>query len=229
MKLFQPKTWPIFQQKDNEQLSLDRLIQQFAMVKSTVSGEMITPKTAMAAPTVFAIVNRISRAVAMLPFGVERDVSEPGRKKTEMLPDHPVTTLLNRRPNVLQTPYEYWTLVCVRLLLYGVFYAEKRTNAQGELVSLMPIHPDHVQAEMAPSGRVTYRVTDDAGQRTLPLSEDARYPVVHNRPAGADLARHAVRGNDRHGDRGGKVRGHRVRIQRDAERHHQAEGSLQER
>ena len=99
MKWYNPLTWG----RKSGESSLDRLIRQSMFLQNTVSGILINPKTAMQSPTVFAIVNRMSRAIASTPFSMYRDESEPGRRKVPKVPDHNITVLLSKRPNQIQT------------------------------------------------------------------------------------------------------------------------------
>lgn len=162
MTWYNPASW--FKGKD---LTLDQLISRINLTQTTAAGVPITPKTALRSPTVFAIVNALSKAVASLPFQILRDESEGGRRRVVSQPKHNVHLLLRVKPNVWQTPYEYWSLVMVRLLLYGRFYARKLQARNGRIVQLQPIDPEAVRVEQLVSGRLLFHVTGEAGEEAL--------------------------------------------------------------
>jgi len=165
MNIFKPSTW--FQGEQVEEksttLTLDQAIKRWLSLTNTMSGEQITPDTALRAPTVFAIATGLSRSLAMLPFGVHRDESEPGRRKVAKLDAHPLARLM-RTPNAWQTPYEYWSLVATRLVLWGEYYAIKGQAANGVITNLMPVIPSNVDSEQLGSGRLQFQVTMSNGE-----------------------------------------------------------------
>ncbi len=145
------------------ELTLDSLVERSVLLRMTTSGVSITPERALKAPTVFAIINALSRILASLPFGIIQDTSTPGKLKRELKKDHAVTRLLNRKPNKWMTRFDYWALVMVRLLLWGNFYALKNRNTDGKIISLSPIHPDKIVVEQDRRLRVRFRVSDIDG------------------------------------------------------------------
>ena len=175
MSLFKPSSWfansgpttaihsnTEIKSATNEEMSLDRLIALTDRIENTVAGIRINPEMALKSPSVFAIVTRLSRAVASLPFRVLLDESTPGLRRVSKRPQHSVSILLGRRPNERMTSFEYWTLVMVRLLLWGEFYAEKTLNG-GRIGSLNPISPDDILDHRRSSGGSYFEVRDDNG------------------------------------------------------------------
>jgi HK97 family phage portal protein len=58
------------------------------------------------------------------------------------------------------------------LALRGNAYNQIITNAKGEVVELMPLHPDRIRLELLPSGEYRYRFTDRFGtESVLPRGE----------------------------------------------------------
>jgi HK97 family phage portal protein len=53
------------------------------------------------------------------------------------------------------------------LALRGNAYNQIITNPRGEIMELMPIHPDRVKIELLPSGEYRYRVTDRSGTEVI--------------------------------------------------------------
>lgn len=145
------------------ELTLDQLIERSVMIRMTASGMNITPDEALRAPTVFAIVNALSRILASLPFGIIRDQTSDGNRSHVLQKNHPVTTLLNVRPNKWMTRYEYWALVTTRLLLWGNFYALKTRNSDQRVIALEPIPPELVTVEQDRRMRLQFRWQTKAG------------------------------------------------------------------
>jgi len=154
------------------ELTLDALIERSVMLRMTASGVSVTPESSIKAPTVFAIVNALSRLLASLPFGIVQNVSEGGKKKHDLLPDHDVTKLLNRRPNKWMTRFDYWSLVMMRLLLWGNFYALKNHSRGGRIVSLSPVHPKNVVVSQDKRLRLQFKISDPTTGREQTLGQD---------------------------------------------------------
>ena len=53
------------------------------------------------------------------------------------------------------------------LALRGNAFNQIITNPRGEIIELMPIHPDRVKIELLPSGEYRYRVTDRSGTEVI--------------------------------------------------------------
>ncbi len=165
MSWWNPTTWA---QKQSSEITLDQLIADLAQLQNTAAGVMVNPDTALKAPTVFAIVNVMSRAIASLPFRIEQDQTKDRKRSVVALTDHPIHSLLSRRPNSWQTSYEYWSLVMVRLLLYGEFYAWKRHTRDGRVFDLVPLLPSNVTTVQSRNSGIVFNVVTPSGDhRTL--------------------------------------------------------------
>lgn len=161
-----PLKW--FAKKD---LTLDAMLARLASTQNTVSAIRITPETALKAPTMWAVVNVISRSIAMLPFCVETETLKGGKLSVEKDTDHNVSRILNIRPNAWQTPYEYWMLLVLRLLLYGNAYSIIHKARNERIVRLQPVHPNMVTVK-ADKGELTYTITDtESGSTEYPAEE----------------------------------------------------------
>lgn len=175
MSWYNPISWFGANEKAT-QLTLDQAIQRFLSLRQTVSGEMINPDTALQAPTVFAIAGALSRSVGMLPFMIEQDQSEPGKRKVTRMTDHPLAKLM-KRPNAWQSPYEYWSLVMVRLALYGEFYAIKNQASNGRITALIPVSPDAVEVQQGNTGKLSFQVTPINGSAQV-IPQDKMHRIV---------------------------------------------------
>jgi len=174
MSWYNPASWGRAGLTKATTLTLDQAIARLDMIRNTASGIRVTPDSAMQAPTVYAIVNSLSRAVASLPFMVLDDDSEQGKRRVRALPDHNVTRLLRHRPNAWQTPYDYWQLVMHDLLLHGRFYAKKQQAGNGRIVRLQPLAPDKVTPKLTQGGGVEFTVQLPDGK-----SEDVPQAKMH--------------------------------------------------
>ena len=161
MSWYNPASW--FEAKATT-LTLDQAVARLDLIQQTAADIRVTPKTSIRAPTVYAIVNAMSRAVASLPFLIVKDESENKKRQIETLPDHNIRRLLGVRPNNWQTPYEYWSLVLVRLLLYGSFYARKLQAANGRIVEIQPLDPETVRVEQLETGKLLFHVQGFRGK-----------------------------------------------------------------
>ncbi len=128
---------------------------------NTASGARVTSETALQLSAVFRAVTLISGHIAMLPLVLRQN----GTKKR--LADHPLYRLF-KRPNRWQNGLEWRQMLTAHLLLRGNAYNEIIDNARGEILELIPLHPDRTQIEKLPSGDWRYRVSNaDGSQRYL--------------------------------------------------------------
>ncbi len=107
----------------------------------TAAGQSVTAQTALRVGAVFACVRLISGAVANMPVSVKRRVDDRTR---QTLSDHPVWKLMNRRPNKWQKPAQFKRMMQGHVLLRGNAYAAKVRGVRGDVISLIPLHPDRV-------------------------------------------------------------------------------------
>ena len=101
---------------------------------------------------------------AIMPFMLyaPKDGGGSTRQKT-----HWLYRLIAKAPNRFQTPYEWRLMLQGHLALRGNAYNQIITNPRGEIVELIPIHPDRVKVEVLTTGEYRYRVTDRAGTEMI--------------------------------------------------------------
>jgi HK97 family phage portal protein len=127
-------------------------------------GSIVTPDTAMKAPTVHAIVTAVSRRIASTPVHVYRKAFSNGRETKERVPNHPVERLLSR-PNQWQTKTEFWSDAASAFVRWGRFYAFKARGTTGPIRELIPLHPGSVTpTQDMDTYDVTYRVSQANGE-----------------------------------------------------------------
>lgn len=133
------------------------------------SGLRVSADSAMRLTAVYACVRILSETMASLPFVLYRTDASGGKVRVT---DHWLYRLFARRPNRFQNPFEWREMMQGHLALRGNAYNRIVSNARGEIVELVPIHPDRIRVEILPSGEFRYRVTDrDGRESVLPRGE----------------------------------------------------------
>lgn len=136
----------------------------------TLSGVRVNADSAVQLSAVFRAIVLISGHIAMLPL----DLKKEGTRKR--VSSHWLYRLW-KKPNRWQNGFEWRQMIMGHLLLRGNAYNEIIDNASGEVVELIPLHPDRVKIEQLTNGDYRYRISDTGGtERTL-----ARGQVWHLR------------------------------------------------
>lgn len=128
------------------------------------SGIRVSPDGALRLSAVYACVRILSETMASLPLVLYRNRADGGKDRVT---DHWLHDLLCRRPNRYQNPFEWREMLQGHLALRGNAYNQIITNPRGEIVELIPIHPDRIRVEILKSGEYRYRVTDRVGEETV--------------------------------------------------------------
>lgn len=133
------------------------------------AGQPVTINSALTVATVMACVRLRSGAIANMPLGIRQRVDERTRRTVS---DHPVSILLNRRPNRWQRPAEFKRMLEAHVLLRGNGYARKVRGVGNRLIALIPMHPDRVAVKQLPDLSLAYEYTRPDGTRiTLPQDD----------------------------------------------------------
>ena len=140
-------------------------------------GTDVTPDSAMQTTAVFACVNVLARATAMLPLRVMEDLGDRRKRKAV---DHPLYRTLHTAPNYWQTSFEFRQMMAGHLALRGNAYAVKIPDGNG--LRLVPLHPDRMKVYALESGRLGYLYHNAKGTQ-FPLVQDE---VMHLRGFGSD-------------------------------------------
>ena len=130
----------------------------------TGSGMRVSPDSALRLAAVYACVRILAETMASLPLVVYQRRADGGKDKVT---DHWLYRLMAKRPNRFQNPFEWREMLQGHLALRGNAYNQIITNPRGEIIELMPIHPDRVKIELLPSGEYRYRVTDRSGKEVI--------------------------------------------------------------
>lgn len=133
------------------------------------AGQAVSVDSALTVATVMACVRLRSGAIANMPLGIKERVDERTRKNRA---DLPVWKILNRRPNRWQRPAEFKRMIEAHVLLRGNGYALKSKGVGGELLALVPMHPDRVKVDQLPDHSLAYTFTRKNGSKVVLPQED---------------------------------------------------------
>lgn len=142
----------------------------------TASGEYVTACKSLQNMAILRCVTLISESIGMLPLNLHRSGDEMA-----FATDHSLYSVLKRRPNNWQTPYEFKSLLQAHVLLHGNGYA-RAIRSMGRIIRLVPMHPNKVKPIQNDDWSMTYRFTrQDGGIIDLPGSD-----VLHLRDISED-------------------------------------------
>jgi HK97 family phage portal protein len=131
----------------------------------TRSGEVITPKKALAIPIVWSCIKILSETVSGLPLKLYEDKST-GRTVAK---DNKRALRLLSKPNPYMTMLNFLKAVIVNMALRGNAFALIERNDAGEFIGLIPLNPDSV--EVNTDDDLIYWVTPPSGPR-FPVSPE---------------------------------------------------------
>ena len=139
----------------------------------STAGVRVYPELALTLSALWCGVTFIAKNVGAFPLHVlenKRDGSKPQAF------DHPVYPVLHRDPNQLQTAFEFYEMMAGHLLLRGNFYSEIVPGPRGAVDQLIPRHPDRVQVNRLPNGRLQYKLSG-LGEIARTLTQDEMFHV----------------------------------------------------
>ncbi len=122
----------------------------------TTSGMRVSADSALQLSAVFACVRIIASQFASLPFTLYRNRPDGGKDRVT---NHPIYTLLARRPNPYQNAFEWREMMAGHLALRGNAYNQIVSDSRGNITALIPLHPDRMQILLATNGDYSYRYT----------------------------------------------------------------------
>ena len=141
---------------------------------TSTSGAVVTTATAMRQAAVWRCSAIISGAVANMPLALKRRVDERTRLDAS---DHPLWSVLTRRPNGWQTPSGFRRLLTNHVLWRGNGYALKVPGSRGAVSALIPLMPDRMQVEQLDDLRKVFRYTRKDG-RQIDLTQDEVFHLI---------------------------------------------------
>lgn len=129
----------------------------------SAAGVRVTAESARALPAVWAAVKVLAESFAIMPFELYRVSLDGARERRAKNRAHWLYRLLAKRPNRWQSPFEFRLMLQGHLALRGNAFCQITANGRGEIVELLPLHPDRMTVEQLPSGDYRYRYIDQAG------------------------------------------------------------------
>lgn len=138
------------------------------------AGGPVTADQAIRLAAVFACVRIIAEDIAKLPFALMRPRrGEPGR---DAVLNHWLYTLIARRPNAWQNPFEFREFMQACISLRGEAFARIIATARGVVTDLIPIHNDRVKIEMIANDNWRYRVRNRDGTEAVLVRGEMFHP-----------------------------------------------------
>lgn len=132
----------------------------------TQSGVRVTPASAMTLPAVMSCVRVLAESFAILPFMLFQPRPD-GRGRGPQIRSHWLYRLFAKAPNRFQTPYEFRLMLMGHLALRGNAFCQIQANSRGEVIELLPLHPDRMAIEPLTNGSYRYLYTDEHGQQHI--------------------------------------------------------------
>lgn len=139
----------------------------------TMSGQRVSPDTAMRMITVQACVRILSTVIASLPVYIYRSRSDGGKEQDTR---HPLFDVLHNRPNDFQTAFEFWEMMITHACYRGRGLAKIVPGRRGAIDQLIPVHPDFVEVEMLENRRLRYK-TRFPGQSPEVWTQDEVFDI----------------------------------------------------
>jgi len=133
----------------------------------SISGQTVTPETALALSSVYACVLTLAESVASLPMNVYRRLPNGGK---EVATDHRVHTLLHVAPNDEQTAFEAIEFRMACLGLRGNAYGALEINGRGDIGSINPLRPQFMHLDRDAAGRLVFDYQEPGAARVYPKS-----------------------------------------------------------
>ncbi|MDN7924399.1 phage portal protein [Burkholderia vietnamiensis] len=106
----------------------------------SVSGQVVTPDSALRVMAVYAATRILAESMASLPISVYQADGTKRRRVSQ----HPLSTLLHDSPNPNNTAFEFVEMGQAHLGLRGNCYSWIDWSGAGEVQGLYPMHPDKV-------------------------------------------------------------------------------------
>lgn len=128
-------------------------------VVDTRAGVPVTPQDAMRTPAVASAVGILAESVAQVPLILYRRVGDGKERAT----DHPLWSVLSKKPNGWQGTFAFREYMQTQLALYGNAYAFKNMVG-GRLFELLPLHPNRVAVDQDDNWNIKYRVSLPGGK-----------------------------------------------------------------
>jgi HK97 family phage portal protein len=135
----------------------------------TASGAHVNVDSAMRVAAVYACVRVISETIGSLPLHVYQRRNTGGKT---IYREHPLYKLLHSQPNSWQTSFEFREMMQAHFELRGNAYAYKSMDQRGNVLELLPLHPDRVEVKQLRDMSLEYHVQLGEGAERVVLRQD---------------------------------------------------------
>jgi HK97 family phage portal protein len=143
-------------------LNVDELAALLGATRTTHSGAVVTPETAMRVTTVYACVSLIAGAISTLPLPVYERQDDDSRTRAK----HDYWWFLNEQANEECSAAVAWEFFIASRLFYGDAFAEilRPSFVSSRAIGWRPLHPSRVEPFFDSQNVLRYRVTDRLGK-----------------------------------------------------------------
>lgn len=122
----------------------------------------VTAATATGLTVVYACVKVLAESFAVMPYRLYKPTSDG--KRGPRVTNHWSVKRFSKAPNKFQSPYEWRLMLMGHLALRGNAFCQIDANGRGDITSLLPLHPDRMQAELLDNGNYRFKYTTQDGK-----------------------------------------------------------------
>lgn len=130
-----------------------------AFGETTLSGELVSPDTALTVPAVYASIMIIAQDSAALPLILYKRLPRGKERATT----NPLYTLLHDQPNPEMTSYQFREIMLGHMIGWGNFYGQLLWDQRGQLSEIWPLHPGRMEVGRLNGERI-YKYTNAQGK-----------------------------------------------------------------
>lgn len=133
-----------------------------------LSGQRVSVRTALGISTVLGCGRVLGEGCAQVPWKLYRRDGKGGRSEAR---DHPLFELLHRRPNMVQTSFEFRETIILHAALTGNAFIFINRSQAGEILELLPYDPGAVTVKRWADGTLSYSIRlDDGNSVSIPAA-----------------------------------------------------------
>lgn len=133
-----------------------RVLDIFGVGESMAAGQVVNERSAMRLSAVHACVRVISESISILPLHLYQEVNDERVKDKT----NPLRKLFNLQVTARFSAAAFWIFCLKSKLLRGDGFAYIRRNLRGQVLEVIPLHPDCVIVERK-GDRLVYYINDD--------------------------------------------------------------------
>ena len=158
-----------FGKKEVKAQQFEEVLMRLIAAREGLPGEMVTPNTCLASPTIHAIDTAINRRLSVTTVHVYQKYVDNGKPAKKKIPEHPISKLL-AKPNSWQSTSDFMADASSTWLRWGNFYSFKSQGGSCRINELLPLDPGKVEPKLEKTG-LTYRLAETGGAKTYPADK----------------------------------------------------------